>query len=331
MGRGGRGGGGGGRSGGFSGGGSRSSGSRMSSGGRGGYSGSRVSHSGFSGGSFHTSHHHHYHYGGFHPVRTYRTYRTARVYTPVAAPAWVVRLVLVCLLAVFVLNVVGVMGTGVTASTVEREKLGASYTSNTEFYIDELDWVENRTVLERGLKKFYNETGVHPLLVITDNVDGDVSPSSAELEGYAGSIYDQYVSDEGHIVLVFHEYNSSGNYNMAYVVGSQAKTVMDTEACNILMDYIDHYYYSDYNTSEFFAKSFEEAGERIMEKTVSPFVPFVIIVGAVVILMIAFEWWKKAMVQKNLEAEQTQKILETDINDLAKDPELADLESKYSK
>ena len=329
MGRGGAGGGGGGRSSGGSFGGGRSSGSRMGGGGRGGYSGGYHSggHSSF-GGSHHHHHHHyahsHHHYGG-----------RATIYVngvPVPVPKPIANLLSVICVAVIIAVFIAPMlinGSQITKSTVEREKLPASYTQLTELYIDELGWVESRTEITRGLNNFYAQTGVHPLLVITDNVHGDTSPSAATLEAYALELYDKYVQDEGHIVFVFHEYNSSGVYSMAYALGAQAKTVMDMEACDILMDYIDAYYYSDLNTSQFFATAFTKAADRIMTKT-TPF-GFIIVMFAlaVVAVFLLFLWWSKAKKQKNLEAEQTRVILQTDLEDMAKDPGLADLENKY--
>ena len=48
----------------------------------------------------------------------------------------------------------------------------------------------------------------------------------------------------------------------------------------------------------------------------------------VLLVALLYSWWKKAKQQKNLEAEQTKKILETDLNTF-EDNELKDLENKY--
>ena len=53
-----------------------------------------------------------------------------------------------------------------------------------------------------------------------------------------------------------------------------------------------------------------------------------IILGVVLLVALLYSWWKKAKKQKNLEAEQTKKILETDLNTF-EDNELKDLENKY--
>ena len=88
-------------------------------------------------------------------------------------------------------------------------------------------------------------TGVQPFLYLTDTVNGTTSPTADDMDAYSNALYDQLFQDEGHLLVLFQEYNSSGNYNMWYVCGSQAKVVIDQEAVDILFDYLDHYYYSD--------------------------------------------------------------------------------------
>ena len=221
---------------------------------------------------------------------------------------------------------------GITTSTVERQPLESSAVIPTDYYTDELGWIENPTVLERGMKSFYDATGVWPYLYITDNVNGVTHPSNEEMDEFARTLYDELFEDEGHFLLVFHEYNSDGNYTTWYVCGAQAQTVMDQEACDILLDYVDAYYFSDRDDSQMFADAFQDAGERIMQVTKSPLPMILVAVAVVVVVIIAFTWWKKAKAQKNLEAQQTQDILNADLETFAeakKDEELEDLENKY--
>lgn len=218
----------------------------------------------------------------------------------------------------------------ITPSTIDREPLDKQYVVTTDYYTDELGWIENPTVLENGMRSFFDKTGVQPYLFITDTVDGQIHPSQDELDAFADRLYDELFEDEGHILLVFHEYNSDSNYSTRYVCGAQAKTVMDQEACNILLDYVDSYYFSDRNDSQMFGDAFRDAGDRIMSKT-TPFYIYAIGIGAVVIIVfISFSWWKKAKKQKNLEAQQTERILNADLETIgSKDSTLKDLEDKY--
>ena len=64
-------------------------------------------------------------------------------------------------------------------------------------------------------------------------------------------------------------------------------------------------------------------------KNLDPVVQGAIISGVVVIIIL-FNWWKKAKKQKNLEAEQTEKILNADLETIGNnDSTIEELEKKY--
>jgi uncharacterized membrane protein len=198
----------------------------------------------------------------------------------------------------------------VTASTIQREALPRGAVNETAYYTDELGWIGNSTTLTTGMKNFYQQTGVQPYLFITDNIDGSHRPTEAEAEQFAFRTYDELFTDEAHLLLIFFEYQD--NYRTWYMAGSQAKTVLDNEAMNILLDYVDKHYYNQSLTDEqMFSKAFNDAATRIMTVTSSPWIPVFIILGLLAILLVAFLWWRSHKKQQNLEAEQAQKILET--------------------
>lgn len=234
MGRGGRGGGGGGRS--FGGGGSRGFGMHSSSSHRGGYNSSSYRNSYSSNGRFHGGYHTHINYFG-----------GGSYYPSQRTPLSIVVSIAIWTLIIFTL-VVSFSSTnsesGVTKSTVKREKLESTYVSDdTIGYTDELGWIENSSKVKTGLRNFYKKTGVVPYVYITDNIDGDTSGNYTqdECEKFGNKIYDRLFNDEGHLLLVFCEYRPS-EYNSFYIVGNAAKTVIDDEAGEILLDYIDKYY-----------------------------------------------------------------------------------------
>ena len=102
------------------------------------------------------------------------------------------------------------------------------------------------------------------------------------------------------------------SYTTWYVCGSQAKAVIDDEAADIILDYLDkYYYYESLSEEEYLSKSFGDAADRIMDVTVSPWVYVWITLGIVVVALLAFSWWNKAKEQKNKEDEAVRKILET--------------------
>ena len=173
----------------------------------------------------------------------------------------------------------------VAKSTVEREKLPSGAVVETGYYTDIAgDWVDDSAQLESGLRSFYKETGVQPYLCILPN---GYSTSISELTAMAEELYDDLFVDEAHFVLVFCD-DGYGGYNCGYCVGSQAKTIMDTEAVGILADYLDRYY-ADYSLDEeeIFSNAFEDTGKRIMTVTKSAAENIAPYAAAVVVVLVA--------------------------------------------
>ncbi|HSN59186.1 MAG TPA: hypothetical protein VLR72_07000 [Clostridiaceae bacterium] len=218
--------------------------------------------------------------------------------------------------------------TGVTPSTVERQALPKGAVNETGYYTDEAGWIGSETQLLSGMKHFYEKTGVQPYLYITDNINGSNSPTKAELQTYSEGLYDELFTDEAHLLLVFFEYGSNSQYMDWYIAGTQAKQVIDTEAGDILLDYIDRYYYEDMTDEEFFSKSFSDSADRIMTVTTSPWIPVLIVLGIGAALVIGFVWWNRAKKQKEIEAKRTEELLNTPLEKFG-DTEADELARKY--
>jgi len=213
----------------------------------------------------------------------------------------------------------------IAKSTVEREPLPASACTETGYYTDEEDWFSRPSNLESGLKYFYKKTGVQPYVYVVGSSHGT---TLSALQSFADEQYDVLFTDEGHYLMVFYD-NGAGGYNWVYTVGTQAKSVMDKEANEILADYVDRYYYDNTITDEeFFSLCFEKTADRIMTVTKSPAAYIMPVVLVVAVLLIAFFWWKAAVKARQKKAEQTAQILGTPVEEMG-DPDLEDLEKKY--
>lgn len=318
----GRSGAGGGSSRGGGGGGGRGSMGRSSNSGRSG-----ISHHYSGSSSFHYHPSYHPHHGGYHSVH---------IYSGGAGFGGSIRsslftIIFIIVMFAFVAMPAAYKNQPVTASTVNREPLPAGSVQETEYYTDTLFWFGNDTQLLNGMKHFYQKTGVQPYLYITDTVDGSRNPSSSQMEEFAGSLYDELFQDEAHLLLVFQD--ADGHYTDWVITGSQAKQVVDDEAVNILLDYVDRYYYdSSLDESELFGKAFTMAADRMMAKTISPLVIFA---GALVIIVLVCAGvyvFKKKQEQKKREDEQMERMLNMDLNasDVGVSPEVQDLENKYT-
>ena len=162
-------------------------------------------------------------------------------------------------------------------STTQREALPSSKCQpvDTWFRDDWGDWINDKgeeTAMVNGLKHFYEKTGVQPYVWIMGE-EGKDYMSEGSLEELGDNKYkEMFGNDEGHLILIFREYpNESSNYVVTVTPGNDAWTlVIDEEAKEILLDFIDYYYTDDgLNEGQFFGKAFEQAGDRIMMKQLS--------------------------------------------------------------
>ena len=184
------------------------------------------------------------------------------------------------------------------------------------------------------MKDFYQRTGVQPYLYILRDYNGSTTPTTTQLQQFAEQEYDKLFTDEGHFLLVFCD-TGSGSYNCGYAVGSQAKTIMDSEAVSVLADYLDRYYSSNMEDEEFFSTVFQKTGERIMTVTKSqaPMVIIVIVIaGAVVaVVFLLYRWREKARQEKRRRDKEMEDILQTPLEQFGDEDEAENLAKKYEK
>ena len=192
------------------------------------------------------------------------------------------------------------LGLGIQRSTIAREKLPEDDCDPIdEWYQDDWGtWISENSneedALIDGLEYFYEKTGIQPYLWITGEEIGSEYQSEGSLEDWAE---DQYVElfgeDEGHLLIVFREYpDESGDYICTVTPGYNASTVvMDDEAREILLDYIDYYYEkTEYNEGQFFGHALEKAADRMMTKQLTNreiiTIVAVVLIAAIVIVII---------------------------------------------
>ena len=217
---------------------------------------------------------------------------------------------------------------GIPTSSVNRTKLDAKYVTKTGWYEDTAGWISSTSRLESGLKAFYEKTGVQPYLYVTEDINGDTNPASSTMDAFCEQLYNELFEDEGHLLVVSYDY-----VGYWYLVGSSAETVFDSEAQEIFENYMDHYaddlLYDEIGLDEFYSNVFSDTADRIMQVTPNYSMYYLIAIVALIIILVLFRWWQKVKEQKNKEAAHAEAILNADINDLANDPTLSDLENKY--
>lgn len=205
-------------------------------------------------------------------------------------------------------------------STIERSKLDSSLCTRVDtWYQDDINWIHDEKTLLKGLKTFYDKTGVQPYLWITDNINGKAKPNTSDFEIALKSKYSELFKDEGHVIVCFME-SSPSVYATYYWAGSAAKRVIDDEAGEILLDVIDSKYTSDLSDEEMFSKSFSDAATRMMKvgRTTKQYIILAVAVVAGLGIIVGFIFLLKAKRKSDAEeAAERERILNTDIDEMS--------------
>jgi len=208
---------------------------------------------------------------------------------------------------------------GVIPSTRVRTPLpDGSAAEAGSLFTDHLGWIGNQTALMTGMRNFHQATGVRPHLYLIGDVDGNTWPGHAELYEFAQNLYDDLFGDEAHLLVVYLYNYELEDFSVMLIPGTQARSVIDQEAQDILMDFLARYYFYDISEEEYFSRTFNSTGQRIMYVPEAPpeppdnrpiWITIIVVTGVVLLILILFKWWKRKQEQKNLEAEQTERIL----------------------
>lgn len=214
------------------------------------------------------------------------------------------------------------LAAGAVADT--REPLSSSVVTYVDKWIsDEYEWLTNQKKVEQALEYFFNETGVQPYLVITEDLAGaGVEPTNEQLGEYAEKIYNDLFSDSGHMVYVICEYDEDAAIDYIQI-GDAAASVIDMEARDIIYNKVREYYFDgSISTDDFFVKVFRESADQIMgnnmvvpklSKNNGAFTGLLICGIASIIFFVSYIWY--ANKEKEIERlKETNEILNKDID-----------------
>lgn len=202
-----------------------------------------------------------------------------------------------------------------TISTINREKLESQLCTESTYLIDETGWISSKSTLEVGMREFYQETGVQPVLLLTTEINGNTNPTVGEIEAYMNQVYKENIKDEGHLLFMFFD-RGDGSYGTFGLTGINAKTVIDDEAVAIIRDYVDRYATSDMSDEQMFSTVFSKSAKSIMRKsTTSADVLVIVIIVSSILLMcvIGGAIFLKAKAYKVRELEEANELLNKDI------------------
>ena len=248
---------------------------------------------------------HHHHYG------------PSYYSSPSAEPGPGAWLVTILVLIIFIFAVLQMSGGNVSKSTVEREKLEPYAAFDRDCVDDAAHWITNKSELLSGMESFYKDTGIQPALAIYEEIGGERYLGNDEIEDFMYGEYDSLIGHEQGLLVLFCGYADSDWY-VYWMAGEDAQTVMDTEACGILDDYVHALYTrDDLSDEEFFSEVFRKTGDRIMAVTPTIASKMPMVVGGVVVIALAVIGLKalKAKHKRDAEkAKETERILNTPID-----------------
>lgn len=213
-------------------------------------------------------------------------------------------------------------------SKAERQKFTGQVKLN-GFYSDPdgILYDDEISSLEKGLEHFYETTGVCAYVYFVEALDPNVDGID-----YASSLYDELFSDEGHILLLY-DYNNAYMYDACgYAIG----TTIDTEAIDIIYDYVEAAWANDSeNLGDIFGGGCARAADRMMYKPktfAQKYMPIIIVVivaiALIIIVNVIFKLYKAKVAQKNKEQEDLERTLSTPLETFGETP-IDELAKKY--
>lgn len=242
---------------------------------------------------------------------------------------------LIVLLAIVLMIGVSLFGVyrSLPKNTTNREPIVSGYSFSSDCIEDEIDWIASKKTMLVGMKKFYDKTGVQPYVILYP-FDANIA-TDEEREQNTYEIYDRKFGEREDIFLYvyYDDYNIDGL--STYVVGNNARSVMDDEAMDIFWQYFDNYWYGSQYASgeedEMFSAIFEKVADSIMTKSktgadviIASIIALVVICCSITIVVLV----KSKHARERQKAEETERILRADIDSLISSAE-EDLLNKY--
>ena len=227
-------------------------------------------------------------------------------------------------------------------STIVREKLDSGEAWKSDCVVDEMGWLKSEKNTASELKEFWEDTGVQPYIYLKD-YDAALA-TEGDREEWCAEYYDANFNREDVFMFVYFAadqqdaYNQEGVGNYYYYYGDDVATVMDDEAVDILLNYLNANWDNlDLTWDQVFYEAFQSTGNAIMHvsTTGKDLVKWFLAAAAAAAAGITgVSLVKQRNKRKKEEAEENERILNTPIDDMIKDEaekKADDLTEKYLK
>lgn len=171
---------------------------------------------------------------------------------------------------------------GITRSTVKREKLKNKSEFNMNCVATDTGYLEDVHHTAQTLQPFFEETGVQPNVLV-------VGVSDKKVGSIASSYFKERKLGTNDMLVVYERLESKKG--VCYIeTGSNASKVIDEQAKDIYMDYLESYVSKLPSLDACITKAFYDTSEKIMGKPDVPayVYPLVVICADLVVLVVYF-------------------------------------------
>jgi hypothetical protein len=141
-------------------------------------------------------------------------------------------------------------------TTAQKTKLSSSAAFKSDCIEDGLGWFGNSNAAGNELKNFYDKTGVQPYILLME-YDGSID-SDDGFDDYSFDYYVDNIVNEDSFLFVYMDGKNGDFGRYTYVIGDNTATVIDSNAIDDFLDYLDDYWDSDMTTDALFENAFDK-------------------------------------------------------------------------
>jgi len=167
------------------------------------------------------------------------------------------------------------------------EKLNAPFGGSPHVvYADGGDqsWGSNMSVVEGAVKRFWQETGVTPYILITSDY---ARYTNAQMENVTNNLFDEVVPTESSVLIHISD-NGSGDWIYFVMPGKTATTVIDDYGLEQILNFLESNWFSDKSEGQLLADTLTSSATRIMTNPASgrsKLIAFIVIVVAIILFV----------------------------------------------
>lgn len=224
---------------------------------------------------------------------------------------------MIMVLLIFIL--VGIAFIRNPESSQAHEKLEDT-TYSADCIIDNDGWFSNTTKLSKKLKSIYfDKTGIQPYLVINEYIP--YLNTDADKQEYAEKWYNDHITNQHTFLFMYFPNQDPGQIGyMCYVNGMQVSDIMDSAVIEKFWNLMDKNWNTAPNSEELIIKVYGETANFAMKGVASAYdvaKGYILDLLFLILVFVACQIAKVKIVRAKEKAEETERILNSDIDTIA--------------